>query len=332
MAAGREGRRGEAIATTLRLRAQDAEAPQWQDESNDARLAARLANSELTLELLRADVARLRAALATMSELAQAAGVQPAGFLAELEVWRHQESKEAVQLHPRPHMASVVQEALRQLVPRSHYEPCVAMQFVRVRAVKQVANVSLWKQYALRRQQTADALRDRRTCPWANRVAPGVADLGRLFPHVRLEPMANEVLLLHGTKAELAKRISRQGFDDRVLKRGLYGHGVYFSTEACKAAQFCGGGGHGCIILARVILGHPFLAAEPTPKNTRPPEVWGQGVPHDSTIARPGIPNGTGGFGLGGGAGLQTHWEFVVQRGDLQAYPELIIEIEWPQW
>ena len=49
----------------------------------------------------------------------------------------------------------------------------------------------------------------------------------------------------------------------------------------------------------------------------RPPDVDGHGVPHDSIIARPGIPKGKG-------KGQQVPWEFVVQRGD-QIYLELIV-------
>ena len=41
----------------------------------------------------------------------------------------------------------------------------------------------------------------------------------------------------------------------------------------------------------------------------------GDGVPHDSIVACPGIPNGR--------AGGQVHWEFVVPGA--QAYPELLV-------
>ena len=57
----------------------------------------------------------------------------------------------------------------------------------------------------------------------------------------------------------------------------------------------------------------------------RPPLVDGIDVPHDSIVVQPGIPNRKGGV-KGKGKGLQTHWEFVIPRGDLQIYPELIIK------
>ena len=52
--------------------------------------------------------------------------------------------------------------------------------------------------------------------------------------------MSNEVLLFHGTTPTKAKDILMQGFDDRLAsKRDLYGQGVYFTTELCKALQYC---------------------------------------------------------------------------------------------
>ena len=48
------------------------------------------------------------------------------------------------------------------------------------------------------------------------------------------------------------------------------------------------------ITIARAILGHPFLTNGPMPTHNRPPEVNDSRAPHDSTIARPGIPNGKG--------------------------------------
>ena len=45
------------------------------------------------------------------------------------------------------------------------------------------------------------------------------------FQNVDLDPCANEVLLLHGTTEQKANIIEKQGFDDRLAERGLYGKG-----------------------------------------------------------------------------------------------------------
>ena len=41
----------------------------------------------------------------------------------------------------------------------------------------------------------------------------------------------------HGTDAETAQRIARFGFDERFSK-GIYGDGLYFTPDACKAHQY----------------------------------------------------------------------------------------------
>eukprot|EP00747_Dinoflagellata_sp_TGD_P013648 gnl/TRDRNA2_/TRDRNA2_122737_c0_seq1.p1 gnl/TRDRNA2_/TRDRNA2_122737_c0~~gnl/TRDRNA2_/TRDRNA2_122737_c0_seq1.p1 ORF type:complete len:114 (+),score=10.19 gnl/TRDRNA2_/TRDRNA2_122737_c0_seq1:116-457(+) len=109
-----------------------------------------------------------------------------------------------------------------------------------------------------------------------------------------------------------------QGFDDRLSERDLYGSGIYFTTESCKAAQYCKrSSGRLCLVVARVLLGHPYLASEPMRGQRRPPLADLHGVPYDSVIARPGIVNGK--------PHRQVHWEFVVP--DTQAYPELFIRV-----
>lgn len=180
----------------------------------------------------------------------------------------------------------------------------------------------LWKRYVLNREHMSEALRERRQCPRADELAPGIPKLKEMFGHISLEASANEALLFHGTTEDKLQLITEQGFDERLCTGGLYGRGVYFTTDFCKAAQYCGDGPVRCVILARVLLGHPFLASGPMESHERPPQVDGITALHDSTIARPGIQNDRR---RGQRRSVQVHWEFVVDRGDLQAYPELVI-------
>ena len=122
-----------------------------------------------------------------------------------------------------------------------------------VTSVQEVVNFKLWKQYSLRRQQMAESLRGRWDCPWVSNVAPGLRALQDGFSYINLESMANEVLLLHGTEEEHVRDMMRQGFDERLNRRTLYGRGVYLSCDACKAAQYCGHGSSGCIVIARAL-------------------------------------------------------------------------------
>ena len=92
-------------------------------------------------------------------------------------------------------------------------------------------------------------------------VAPTVGDVAGFFPKVNLDSYANEILLLHRTHQSSATKIMQQGFDQRLAQRRLYGRGIYFTAESCKARQ-AGKRHHdtSCIILTRVVLGHPFVA------------------------------------------------------------------------
>ena len=61
--------------------------------------------------------------------------------------------------------------------------------------------------------------------------------LSDAFQFSTFDPSANEVFLLHGTTQHNANHIMKQGFDASLCSRGLYGRGVYFTTDSCKAQQ-----------------------------------------------------------------------------------------------
>ena len=102
------------------------------------------------------------------------------------------------------------------------------------------------------------------------------------------------VALVHGTTPTNAMRIAKQGFDDRLSEGVLYGAGIYFTLDFCKALKYSKDRdqeGRCCFLVARVALGHPYMAEGPMRTHRRPPMVDGLDVPHDSVIAAPGIPD-----------------------------------------
>ena len=232
-------------------------------------------------------------------------------------MWKHQVIGN-FRLDSRPLHVIDARNALRSFVPKNHSGKCASIRQIEVTKVEHVTNVSLWRSYVHTRQVMVDSIGARRDCPWITNIHPSILSLhAQFFPHIKLEANANEALLLHGT--EHAESIVKQGFDDRLSTRNLYGRGVYFTTDSCKAEQYCGNPGapgFRTIIVARVLLGHAFLAEGPMETHQRPPPVNGTSIPHDSTIARPGISKGKG------EGKQQIHLEFVVQGS--QAYPELI--------
>ena len=179
----------------------------------------------------------------------------------------------------------------------------------RVKKVFQVQNLDLLHRYVMYCQD----LQRRRKNTRIDSIEPAVGEaLQKRYESMRLEDgigaMQNECLLFHGTSFETAKKIANEGFDSRLAEEGYYGKGTYFASQSCKSAQYSS---ENCIIVARVVLGHPHYADRLNKDLTRPPEGA------DSVIARPGRMSGHH-------AGYQTHMEFVV-FDRWQAYPEFIL-------
>merc|ERR1712014_317330 len=75
-----------------------------------------------------------------------------------------------------------------------------------------------------------------------NRIAPldcTVSQISEQFPWIQLDCSINECLLFHGTSKSNLDLILQNGFNERFGERGLYGDGVYFAEQSCKAAQYC---------------------------------------------------------------------------------------------
>ena len=77
---------------------------------------------------------------------------------------------------------------------------------------------------------------------------------------------------------QIVRQIVREGFDDRLGRRNSYGRGVYVTTESCNVNQYIE---EGCIILARVVLGHPFVDTAAMLDEPRPPAVPGHDALHE---------------------------------------------------
>lgn len=100
---------------------------------------------------------------------------------------------------------------------------------------------------------------------------------------------------------------------------GLYGAGIYFASEACKASQYAKKNpstGTKVIFVSRVLLGDPhYLQA--AFKDRRPPQRDHApvGVMHDSCVANT--------------SRSQVHREFVLYD-HRAAYPEYIVHFTEP--
>ena len=121
----------------------------------------------------------------------------------------------------------------------------------------------------------------------------------------------------HGTSSGVANIIVRHGFDERVAAlSGLYGAGVYFANQSCKAGQYTAASysGEKILLIARVTLGDPYYATSNRSQERRPPDrnsfAWSKGLTYDSVVANSG--------------GSQAHRELIIYD-HRQAYPSYIV-------
>lgn len=187
--------------------------------------------------------------------------------------------------------------------------------------VWRVENPLLWKQY----QNKADEMATRHelrcpespeiTCP---KLRPPVAahhagfedGLPARLKQNSLNDALNEAFLWHGTKPGFTNMITQDGFDERVTNlEGMFGAGLYFAEDSCKAGQYASKDTRGShwLILSRVLLGCVHHTCEPMPRIRRAPASC------DSVVFS---PNHTVGH----------HREFVTYDR-FQAYPEYIVEV-----
>ena len=141
-------------------------------------------------------------------------------FPAEIEIWR----QGLAQAIPPPSKSELVrqlglepavQAMVRAMVPQGHarYSACNRASTIVVEAVDRITNVNAWRRYVAAREEVRNKLRDRHDCPSIRRLAPSVHIPSDHLPFVQVDLAgSNEVVLLHGTSPESARRIAAQGF------------------------------------------------------------------------------------------------------------------------
>ena len=56
----------------------------------------------------------------------------------------------------------------------------------------------------------------------------------------QIDESVNEYYLFHGTTEATVGAIEKQGFEDRLASKGLFGKGMYFAESSTKADQYAG--------------------------------------------------------------------------------------------
>lgn len=208
-------------------------------------------------------------------------------------------------------------KALTQTMHSSCHSQFFAEHRVHITSIQRVENVQLWQRFCVARQALA-----RKGLPPP--ISPPVRDVCPM-----LDSSTNEYWLWHGTRASNIEAIVREGLDEHLSRlEGLYGAGIYFSDEACKALQYSDQEGPRHLLFCRVVLGRPYYTKDAlrslrSLKNLKSyqdlvekPDPEG----HCSVIANPGAMKGHP-------HGQQFHREFVVFDG-AAVYPEYIACVE----
>ena len=176
-----------------------------------------------------------------------------------------------------------------------------------VEKVLRVENLFLWREYRSRRQNITSTMKD---VELTDSLCAKVS-LEELSEKLRVERSSNEAILIHGTDKETARTILQQGFDHRVGRlTGRYGAGCYFAEDYEKSCKYmkADAAGRRYLILTRVCLGLPFVAAQEMRWARRPPTMAASGKMADSVI----------------GVGGSRYREFIVYD-NRQCLPELLV-------
>uniref|UniRef100_A0A7S1LRM7 Poly [ADP-ribose] polymerase n=1 Tax=Neobodo designis TaxID=312471 RepID=A0A7S1LRM7_NEODS len=146
--------------------------------------------------------------------------------------------------------------------------------------VWRVKNTALWVQFGTLRQLFSAGTGKKRlpyipktTQHLDKRVMAGAEDASGLSGRA-LATLANEAFLFHGTKPDIAKIITAQGFDERVASlSGLFGGGVYFADNFAKSNAYTSADASGTrhMFVARVLLGDmtDVMSSSKMPRNAR---------------------------------------------------------------
>jgi hypothetical protein len=152
-----------------------------------------------------------------------------------------------------------------------------------VERVERIENVDRVRMYTSVRGALAEEVRTRGPAAALPRIVLKVDEhvgVALKDDAALLDASVNEKILFHGTSTEIADVVVRTGFDARVSRPGMFSSGstsLYFGAEASKADEYAEPDpetGLCTMILARVVVGNPFVALAPL-KYPRPPCVKG---------------------------------------------------------
>lgn len=178
---------------------------------------------------------------------------------------------------------------------------------IELQKIQRIENKALFERFKIYEATVAEDLRlDDSDVP-ARGIHPW---LQRLGSRNDLSQMATTVYLMHGTRQSKLDSVLKDGLRTKfsLSKKpdGLYGKGLYFATDSCKAFQYAGHGG--CIIICRVVLGRIERLKDQCSQRFFPRPTF------HSAMAQGKFTRGQD----------QVHDEYIVYNDDA-VYPEFVL-------
>jgi len=157
---------------------------------------------------------------------------------------------------------------LQRLFCECRHSTCMSGHLT-VEEVIHVGNLQLWNAYQMEKSamRARHAVQSTKVHSLSQPVQPCLQELHDC------DLAMNETYAFHGTSKAVAATVMKMGFDDRVSNSGLYGTGVYFSPQCCKAMGYAQQDADGLynVFVARVVLGDPFETSTTMSNLRRPP-------------------------------------------------------------
>lgn len=157
------------------------------------------------------------------------------------------------------HAGDVARESVQELIDKTFRKTstrdrrCKMPNSLQVMAVVRIENAPLWRKYAAKREKVRKARRRRSQKQEQSKAVPPKT-AGSLHS---LDDSSQETYLFHGTSANAALQIQRDGFRLDKARNGSFGRGVYFAEAASKADEYAGDHDSDfyVILLCRVVRG-----------------------------------------------------------------------------
>eukprot|EP00916_Digyalum_oweni_P027434 GHVL01044892.1.p1 GENE.GHVL01044892.1~~GHVL01044892.1.p1 ORF type:complete len:230 (+),score=3.35 GHVL01044892.1:610-1299(+) len=200
----------------------------------------------------------------------------------------------------KTHFAEQLIDFINQAIP---HEKCSVKerldQIGKINKIERIENYFLWYRYRAKQEELRIKHKATKIQLTSLRMSLPVPNCCT-FPEDIPDSSLNECYLFHGTQLHNLQSIISGGLDERHSRKGRYGHAIYSTNKACKAAHYS----NGLLIICRVVLGDIYHITNNFVYDKRLPPYKNDYITYDSIVV----------------SGPNTHDEFMI-FDKAQLYP-----------